>query len=86
MKKTNEMILSRNFVEFGPFTPEELSGFSGRGILLESDYVKEAGGHVWHPCMEWLASRNDSNHPKAPAPKISAKAPAKKPAARAKSA
>ena len=77
MKKNHELFLSRNFVEFGPFTDVELSGFAGRGLLLESDYVKETGGHVWQPCNEWLASLSNSSAP-ASSPNTPAKMPAKK--------
>ena len=75
MKTTTELFLSRNFVEFGPFTADELSGFSTRGILLEGDFIKEAGSEAWQPCMEWLSSLN-GDAPKVPAP--AKKAPVKK--------
>lgn len=55
MKTTPELLLSRNFVEFGPFTAEELLAFAGRGILQEADFVKGPVSHAWQPCMEWLA-------------------------------
>jgi len=81
MKKTTEVFLSRSYVEFGPFTADELSGFAGRGLLLESDYVKETGGHVWQPCNEWLASLTSTTAKASAAP---AKAPARKRAAKPK--
>ena len=79
MKSTIKMFMSRNFVEFGPFTPDEMSAFARRGLLLETDYVKESGGHVWKPYMEWFASLNEPKPVKAPAKKTAAKKTKSKP-------
>jgi len=79
MKNTTEMFLSRNFVEFGPFTPDEMSAFAGRGLLLETDYVKEAGGHVWQPYMEWAASLAEPKPGKVTAKKPAVRKPKSKP-------
>ena len=78
MNKTTEMFLSRNFVEFGPFTPDEMSAFAARGLLLETDYVKEVGGHVWQPYMEWAASLAEPTPAKVAVKKPAAKRPAVK--------
>ncbi|HEX2747555.1 MAG TPA: hypothetical protein VHM91_06130 [Verrucomicrobiales bacterium] len=79
MNTTAEILLSRNFVEFGPFTRDELSVFATRGILLDGDFVKENGGEAWLPCTEWVAALTA---PKAAEPPK--KAPAKKKAAKPK--
>ena len=55
--------LSRNFVEFGPFKPEEIVDFKKRDILLESDYVRTEPGHHWYPIEEWLASSTPAAKP-----------------------
>jgi hypothetical protein len=81
MKNPAAFLLSRNYVEFGPFSSEELTAFHSRGILLDSDYVKESGGHVWTGLSEWLGSQK----PGAPAAGAR-KAPAKKRTVRSKSA
>ena len=78
MKTTTEMFLSRNFVEFGPFTPAEMTAFAGRGLLLETDYVKEVGGHVWQPYMEWAASLAEPRPEKVAVKKPAAKKSAAK--------
>jgi hypothetical protein len=77
MKTTAEILLSRNFVEFGPFTSDEMSEFATRGILLEGDFVKSNGGDSWQPCTEWLASLNAPPPVKAPAKKRASKPKAK---------
>jgi hypothetical protein len=76
MKTTAEIFLSRNFVEFGPFTSEEMSGFAARGILLEGDFVKSNGADSWQPCIDWLSTIN-TPAPKTPAKKKTAKPKAK---------
>ncbi|HWB05599.1 MAG TPA: hypothetical protein VG796_21450 [Verrucomicrobiales bacterium] len=84
MKTTADVFLSRNFVEFGPFTTDEMSGFASRGILLAGDFVKANGGDSWLPCNEWLASLNGSPPdatPTAAAEASPPKTPAKKRAA-----
>lgn len=46
--------LSRSFVEFGPFTQAEMLDFHQRGILQDSDYLKDAGTENWLHYAEWL--------------------------------
>ncbi len=77
MNQTAEILLSRNFVEFGPFTPEEITVFATRGILLEGDFLLQKGTDSWVPCAEWIAS---ITAPQAPPP------PATPPKAKKKSA
>ncbi len=81
MNTTAEILLSRSFVEFGPFTRDELSVFATRGILLDGDFVKENGGEAWLPYNDWLAALTAPPPKAATAPK---KAPAKKKAAKPK--
>jgi hypothetical protein len=59
--------ISRNFVEFGPFKPEEVLDFHARGILGELDHVCEKGNTDWVYIGEWVS------HMTAPAPKAHAK-------------
>jgi hypothetical protein len=69
--------ISRNFTEFGGFAPSEIVDFQQRGILCESDFVREHGSEAWQPLIEWLTSAvTDAPAPKVAKPK--AKAPAKK--------
>lgn len=78
MAKT--FLLSRNYVEFGPFAGSEILDFHHRGIVREQDYILAVESEAWLTLPEWLAS-----FPKA-APKAAPKArrtasSAKKPAA-----
>jgi hypothetical protein len=66
MKTTADIYLSRNFVEFGPFTAVEVAAFSTRGILFESDYIREGGEGAWVPCMAYQSA---TAAPAKPAPK-----------------
>ena len=77
---SNPIYISRNFVEFGPFKPEEIIDFHTRGILGELDHVCEKGQTDWVYIAEWIA------HQSAHAPEAHAKpkpkaAPAAKKAA-----
>lgn len=48
--------VSRKFVEFGPFSSDEILDFLERGILHSSDHVKEHGSIGWLPLIQWMAS------------------------------
>jgi hypothetical protein len=76
----NLVYLSRSFVEFGPFSTEEMTAFYSRGLLQEIDHIRPEGGDSWLPVVEWINSL--------PAPQAPAKAakPAKKAAPAAKKA
>jgi hypothetical protein len=67
--------LSRAFVEFGPFTVEEMRAFLERGILKSTDYIRVDSSETWLHVDEWAAAKP----PVKPAAK---KAPAKKEAAK----
>ncbi len=56
LKKTTNTLfhISRNFVEFGPFTAPEIVGFRERGVLSDHDYVRSAASHDWLPLAHWL--------------------------------
>jgi hypothetical protein len=69
------LYLSRAFVEFGPFSAEELSSFHQRGILKETDYVRSEGAEEWLHIEDWAASL-------AQPPVTKAEPPAKKPVAK----
>jgi len=86
--KTN-IYLSRAFVEFGPFTPEEVIAFEKRGILRDIDHIRHHGKDDWTPVASWLATLTPAHEtlPTAPAKKAAAtKVVAKKAAAPAKKA
>ena len=68
-KMTAQFHISRNFVEFGPFTCAEIASFKERAILKDHDYVREDGAHHWTPLTEWIP---------APAAPAKAKTPRKK--------
>lgn len=77
--------LSRAFVEFGPFTPDEMCAFLERGILKSTDYIRVGNSETWLHVDEWAASA-----PKPAAklaaetkPAVAKKAPAKKAAVKA---
>lgn len=46
--------LSRAFVEFGPFTKDEILDFSKRGLLQETDYLRDEGSSNWLHVADWL--------------------------------
>jgi len=46
--------LSRAFVEFGPFSKKEILDFQKRGLLTETDYLRDEGSETWLHCQEWL--------------------------------
>ena len=74
--------LSRSFVEFGPFAKKEILDFQKRGLLTDSDYLRDDGSETWLHYQEWLTIDP------MPAPKLVKKpaarkaAPAKAPAAK----
>jgi hypothetical protein len=82
--KTTPVYLSRAFVEFGPFTVEEMKNFYSRGLLQEIDHIRPEGSDQWLHVMDWVNSIPATASPGTPAPKP--KAPAKKAAPAAKKA
>ena len=46
--------ISRNFVEFGPFSPVEVADFKQRGILVDHDYVRAENNSHWKPIASWI--------------------------------
>jgi hypothetical protein len=69
--------LSRAFVEFGPFSTEEMLSFQQRGLLKDTDYIRAEGTDVWTHVGDWQTISPDA--PKLPSTK--AKMPAAKPKA-----
>lgn len=47
--------LSRAFVEFGPFSKTEIIDFKKRGLLQDTDYLRDEGSDAWLHCQEWLS-------------------------------
>lgn len=45
--------LSRAFVEFGPFSTEEIISFQQRGLLKDTDYIRAEGADVWTHVSDW---------------------------------
>ena len=75
------LYLSRAFVEFGPFPPEEMTSFYQRGLLKDSDYVRTENTDNWLHVNDWAASLTAPAPAKKPAPaKTAAPAPAPEPA------
>ena len=71
--------ISRNFVEFGPFKPEEVVDFHTRGILGELDHVREDGQDDWHFIGQWIEKAPKAAPPKTkPSPVPAAKKAAAK--------
>jgi len=70
--------LSRAFVEFGPFTKAEILDFNKRGLLQDTDYLRDAGTETWLHFSEWLPTAAPVKKltlvkaPKAAAPKAAA--------------
>lgn len=50
-----KLYISRAYVEFGPFTPDELRDFHARGILQEIDHIRAHGADDWLDLNQWLA-------------------------------
>ncbi len=48
--------LSRAFVEFGPFSSEEMKDFHSRGLLRDIDHLRLHGEDKWLPLKVWAAS------------------------------
>lgn len=48
--------LSRAYVEFGPFTRNEILDFHKRGLLKSTDYLRDDGADAWSHYEEWLAA------------------------------
>jgi len=46
--------LSRSYVEFGPFAKKEILDFQKRGLLTETDYLRDEGSGSWVHYQEWL--------------------------------
>jgi hypothetical protein len=78
----NSIIISRNFVELGPFEPKEIIDFHKRGILGELDHLTEQGKEDWLLVAEWIEQNTKPAKPARPAIKkaapVAKKAPAKK--------
>jgi hypothetical protein len=54
--KQPQYYFSRNYVEFGTFSPEEIADFCKRGILADSDYVRSVESENWETVSQWLAN------------------------------
>ncbi|MGV3659355.1 MAG: hypothetical protein ACO1TE_04200 [Prosthecobacter sp.] len=70
--------LSRSFVEFGPFSKAEILDFQKRGLLTDSDYLRDQGSETWLHYQEWLTivPMPEPKVAKKPAaPKVKAEAP-----------
>lgn len=67
--------LSRAFVEFGPFSTEEMLSFQQRGLLKDTDYIRAEGTDAWTHVGDWQPVAPEV--PKVTASKVKA-APAKK--------
>ena len=55
------ILLSRKFVEFGPFSLGEIKDFYRRGLLRDSDYVNSGMGGSWIHVDEWAAGLGDES-------------------------
>ncbi|MBE7493551.1 MAG: hypothetical protein HS117_01245 [Verrucomicrobiaceae bacterium] len=55
--------LSRAFVEFGPFTKAEILDFNKRGLLQDTDHLRDEGSDAWLHLADWLPTAQ-------PAPKL----------------
>ncbi len=78
--KTPTFSLSRNYVEFGPFSKAEMTDFAARGLFKDGDHIQITGSEAWLPMEEWLSAQASVSPPapKPKAPKASAKKAAKK--------
>lgn len=78
--------LSRSFVEFGPFTKTEILDFQKRGLLTDTDYLRDQGTDNWLHYQEWLTivPMPAPKLVKKPAPKVEKVEAEAKPATKAK--
>jgi len=85
---STSVYLSRAFVEFGPFAPQEIVAFEKRGLLRPIDHIRHHGKDDWTPIATWLASIDAPSTPtvKSPPEEPAKKVPVKKAAAPAKKA
>ena len=65
----NSIVISRNFVEFGPFQPKEILDFHKRGILGDLDHLREDGKEDWLLFAEWINLSTKPAKPVKPAAK-----------------
>ncbi|TDU62525.1 hypothetical protein EI77_04626 [Prosthecobacter fusiformis] len=83
----DSLYLSRSFVEFGPFAETEMLSFYTRGILQDSDYVRDGAKGEWVHVNDWASTQKTAEPPapkdeKAVSPTPKSAAPAKKAAAK----
>jgi hypothetical protein len=80
------LYISRNFTEFGAFTPAEIASFKARGILLDSDFLRLEGSDTWTPLADWSPPAESTAPAPAmasePAPAVDAPKPVKPKAAK----
>ena len=84
--KPPKIYLSRNYVEFGPFEPAEISDFLQRAIVTGADHLHITGTDAWITVNDWLAAQARSAPARAKAARPAAKKaaqPARKKAANA---
>lgn len=80
--------ISRSYVEFGPFTAQEITGFHQRGVSRDSDYIRTLDHPDWMPLGYWMAEVLPKQLPIKPAVKSKSKdtAPRKRATAAVKTA
>lgn len=61
--------LSRAFVEFGPFPSAEIHSFHQRGLLQETDYIRDEDSQEWLHVSEWVLLSPTAKPQKRPAAK-----------------
>lgn len=80
-------IISRAYVEFGPFEKDELLDFGRRRLLHDGDYIRTDGDPHWEPWEAWAYRNGDAVPAAAPQPnKKSAAAKKSAPAKKAPAA
>ncbi len=65
------VLVSRRFVEFGPFTLAEFQALHSRGVIHDCDFIHAVGSNQgWYPTQEFLEKLSSiSKKRKIPAPK-----------------
>lgn len=74
---SDSLLLSRSFVEFGPFPTAELMSFYKRGLLKDTDYVRSTDSDEWLHVNDWADADSEPAPviPSEPAPVTSVVAP-----------